>query len=176
MIDTKQIDESIIPMNFSWRASIGTQQAALSVIGNPKIDGVTGKPKYDNEYFESLWYEFTAELDHELTLFMFNVMNKDTYAQINATIVAHIDKFAYRYPVMKSGAFINYLKGIRMEAYQMLMQKHRSEYNKDGYVPLKTVEQCELIYVDDIIDSRIIINTPKLIDYIIETYESCHTK
>lgn len=176
MIDTKQIDESIIPMSFSWRTGIGTQQAVLRTVDNPKIDSVTGKPKYDNEYFESLWYELTAELDHELTLFMFNVMNSETYAQINATIVANIDKFASRYPVMKSSVFINYLKGIKMEAYQMLMQNLSSKYHEDGYIPVKTVNECELIYVDDIIDSRIIINTPKLIEYIIETYESCNTK
>lgn len=176
MIDTTQIDESIIPMNFSWRAGIGTQQAALRVVDNPKIDSMTGKPQYDNEYFESLWYELTAELDYELTLFIFNVMNSATYAQINATIVAHIDKFAYRYPVMKSSAFINYLKGIKMEAYQMLMQKLSSEYHDYGYIPVKTVNECELIYVDDIIYNRVIINTPKLINYIIETYENSYTK
>lgn len=176
MIDTKKIDESIIPMNFSWRAGIATQQGALRVVDNPKIDSVTGNPKYDNEYFESLWYELTAELDYELTLFIFNVMNSATYAQINATIVDHIDKFAYRYPVMKSYAFINYLNGIRMEAYQMLMQKLSSEYHDYGYIPVKTVNECKLIYVDDQIANRVIINTPKLIDYIIEAYESNYTK
>lgn len=176
MIDTTQIDESIIPMNFSWRAGIATQQGALRVIDNPKIDSVTGNPKYDHEYYESLWYELTAELDYELTLFIFNVMNSATYAQINATIIACIDKFAYRYPIMKSSAFINYLKDIKMEAYQMLMQKLSSEYHEDGYIPTKTVNECELIYVDDRIANRVIINTPKLIEYIIETYESCNTK
>jgi hypothetical protein len=176
MIDTKKIDESIIPMNFSWRAGIATQQGALRVVDNPKIDSVTGKPKYDNEYFESLWYELTAELDYELTLFIFNVMNSATYAQINATIVAHIDKFAHRYPVMKSAGFVQYLKDLRMETYQMLMQKLSSEYHEDGYIPVKTVNECELIYVDDRIANRVIINTPKLIEYIIETYESRNTK
>lgn len=176
MIDKTQIDESIVPMNFSWRAGIATQQGALRVIDNPKIDSVTGKPQYDSEYFKSLWYELTAELDYELALFIFKIMNSVTYAQINATIVAYIDKFTYRYPVMKNYAFIEYLKGIKMEAYQMLMQKVGSEYYEDGYVPLKTVEQCKFIYVDDTIYNRIIINTPKLIDYIIDTYESCHTK
>lgn len=176
MIDNTQIDESIIPMNFSWRAGIGTQQAALRVIDNPKIDCVTGKPQYDHEYYESLWYELTAELDYELTLFIFNMMNSVTYAQINATIVAHIDKFAYRYPVMKSYAFINYLKQIKLEISQMLAQKLSSEYNTEGWAPVKVPEQCKFIYVDETVHNRIILNTPKLIDYIIETYESYNTK
>lgn len=177
MIDTTQIDESIIPMNFSWRAGIATQQGALRVIDNPKIDSVTGKPQYDNEYYESLWYELTAKIDEDLTSFyLFNRMCSETYSLIDASIKMCIRNFEYRYPVMKSAGFVQYLKGIKMEAYQMLMQKLSSEYHEDGYIPVKTVNECELIYVDDRIANRVIINTPKLIEYIIETYESCHTK
>lgn len=177
MIDTKKIDESIIPMNFSWRAGIGTQQAALRVIDNPKIDSVTGSPKYDHEYYESLWYELTAKIDEELTSFyLFNRMCSETYSMMDASIKACIRNFEYHYPVMKSAGFMQYLKDLKMETYQMLMQKLSSEYHDYGYIPVKTVNECKLIYVDDQLANRVIINTPKLIDYIIETYESCHTK
>ena len=177
MIDTKQIDESIIPMNFSWRAGIGTQQAALRVIDNPKIDSVTGKPQYDYEYYESLWYELTAKIDDELTTFyLFNRMCSETYSLIDASIKMCIRNFEYRYPAMKSAGFTQYLKNLRMETYQILMQKLSSEYHDYGYIPTKTVSECELIYVDDTIYNRVIINTPKLIDYIIETYENSYTE
>lgn len=177
MIDITKIDESIIPMNFSWRAGISTQQGALRVIDNPKIDSVTGNPKYDNEYYESLWYELTAKIDEELTLFyLFNRMCSETYSLIDASIKMCIRNFEYRYPAMKSAGFVQYLKNLRMETYQMLMQKLNSEYHDYGYIPTKTVNECELIYVDDTIYNRVIINTPKLINYIIETYESCNTK
>lgn len=176
MIDTKKIDESIIPMNFSWRAGIATQQGALRVIDNPKIDSVTGNPKYDHEYYESLWYELTAEIDEELTSFyLFNRMCSETYSMIDSSIKACIRNFEYRYPAMKSAGFVQYLKDLRMETYQMLMQKLSSEYHDYGYIPVKTVDECELIYVDDQFN-RVIINTPKLIDYIIETYENSYTK
>ena len=177
MIDTKKIDESIIPMNFSWRAGIATQQGALRVIDNPKIDSVTGSPIYDHEYYESLWYELTAKIDEELiTFYLFNRMCSETYSLIDISIKACIRNFEYRYPAMKSVGFMQYLKDLRMETYQMLMQKLSSEYHKYGYIPTKTVNECELIYVDDIIYNRVIINTPKLIGYIIETYENSYTK
>jgi len=172
MIDTKKIDESIIPMNFSWRAGIVTQQGALRVIDNPKIDNVTGNPKYDHEYYESLWYELTAKIDEELTSFyLFNRMCSETYSMMDASIKMCIKNFEHRYPAMKSAGFMQYLKDLRMETYQMLMQKLSSEY-----FSVKTVDECKLIYVDDKTNNRVIINTPKLIDYIIETYESCNTK
>lgn len=172
MIDIKKIDESIIPMNFSWRAGIATQQGALRVIDNPKIDSVTGNPKYDYEYHESLWYELTAKIDEELTSFyLFNRMCSETYSMMDASIKMCIKNFEHHYPAMKSAGFMQYLKDLRMETYQMLMQKLSSEY-----FSAKTVDECKLIYVDDKTNNRVIINTPKLIDYIIETYESCNTK
>lgn len=177
MIDTKNIDESIIPMNFSWRAGIATQQGALRVIDNPKVDSVTGNPIYDHEYYESLWYELTAKIDEELTSFyLFNRMCSETYSMMDASIKMYIRNFEYRYPAMKSAGFMQYLKDLRMETYQMLMQKLSSEYHEYGYIPAKTVNECELIYADDIIYNRVIINTPKLINYIIETYENSYTK
>ena len=163
------INESIIPLNFNWRAGIGTEQNIQpeDLLLKPKTDPETGRPVYDFEYFDSVWNELIAELTEQTNQFLFERMCSMTYSKINQIIIFTIDKFISQYPIILGFGFQNYMREIKPMLYSNLELELYSTYPEKGFAALKRPSECEFIYVDDMILSKIYLDHSYLINYLL---------
>ena len=148
------INESIIPYDFGWRAGIGTE-----------VEHPVYPPKGD-EFFESLWYELIAEIEEHTQKFLFNMMYSKTYYEINHTIEFTIENMIARYPDILGHGFQQYLRSIKQKVWWQLHEHILEDYNVSEYEGPEHPKESEFILVDAKLN-KIYLDSPNIINYLL---------
>ena len=164
-----KIDESLIPMNFGWRAGIGTcvddvvdsferRKKEYEDSGNLPIER-----EFLNEYNDSLWWSLVADVEDAVKQFLYEPMCESMFASMQATIKQIIDNDIAKYPYMKSYSFHMFLKELRKQVIDELMlelESYKSEHTShcDGW----------FFTIDDY--NTLVINKNRILNYILFEY------
>ena len=148
------INESIIPYDFGWRAGIGTE------VEHPVY------PTKGDEFFESLWYELIAEVEDQTTQFIYEMMTPILYWKINHAIKFTIDNMIARYPDILGHGFQQYLRSIKQKVWWQLHEHMLEDYNGSEYDGPEHPKDCEFILVDKTL-SKIYLDSPYVINYLL---------
>ena len=163
-METK-IDESIIPLNFGWRAGIGTRidDVVDSFERNRDYQIANGERltiEQVNEYNQSIWYSLIADIEDALKEFIFERMCVVTYEAIKQKIFYILDTNIAKYPHIKGYSFTTYLNSLRGDImYQMNMKL--AECEPTNAIQLK----CDgFLYVNEE-SNQIILNELEILEY-----------
>lgn len=151
-----QINESIVPLDFSWRAGIGKD----SNDAKPRsIIGGYYPIYFNNEYWESLWYELLSEIeDNAKGVALHEPMNSTTYGKILFSIDSTICSLRDRYDAMSDPAFITELERIS-ESLENKFYFTIKSWQNGLPKPISLVK--EALYIDE--ESGSILVNPKYI-------------
>lgn len=163
-----KIDESLIPMNFSWRAGIGTRvDDVAQTFEIQKSEQQYSRNRLErqqlDEFNNSLWWSLVADIEDSVKQYLFEPICEQTCESIKATIIQIIDSNMTKYPIMKSYSFQKYLKEIRKQVIDELLIELESYQGKhttccDGWIYI--ISDC----------NTLLLNKNKILNYILFDY------
>jgi hypothetical protein len=161
-----EIHESVIPLNFGWRAGIGKHiEDTVESFEIKKRELENRGEKIDlqmiNEYNESIWWSIIADIEDALQQFVFEQVCEKTMYSIETTIKSIIDTNIQKYPHIKSYSFQIYLKEIRKQTIDNLLLELGS-FPMSKHIP---AADGFIFLVGE--DYKIILNKNRILNYML---------